>query len=195
MKKIVSFFLTFLILFSCSATTFHCYAENDGALENVITTKKTFLKNADDDDEDSDTDDGYDVLGTDEDFDTDEGLNDVDKTALKKAILKLANDKKFTDQVIKNYTKSHELPTWLKIVKTSAKIVFFPVKVCLNAIKKAVDYTVGKKVTELIENKVLPTVIASLTGWSIYKKVPLVNKSINCVITFLKLQKLQNNEN
>lgn len=161
MKKIVSSLLICSTLLSCVTPNLHCNAED----EKLISAKTVTSKNASSNLTKADLE-----------------LNETDKEALKKALLEMAKDKKFTDQVIKNYTKSHEAPTWLKVVK----ILYLPFKACWYLIKKAFDYTVGKAIAEFIENKVLPIVITVLTGLAIYKKVPLVHKSVDWIISFTK---------
>lgn len=154
MKKFVSSLLICSTLFSCVIPNSFCSAENKKIVSNKQLTSKSI----------------------------DSELSESDKEALRKAILELANDKKFTDQVIKNYAKAHEAPTWLKVLK----ILCLPFKACWYLIKKAFDYTVGKAAAEFIENKVLPVVITFLTGLAIYKKVPLVHKSVDWIISFTK---------
>lgn len=161
MKKIVSSLLICSTLFSCVTPNLYCNAED----EKLISDKMVNSKNASSNLTKANLE-----------------LNETDKEALKKVLLELAQDKGFTDQVIKNYTKAHEAPTWLKVVK----ILCLPFKACWYLIKKAFDYTVGKVTAEFIENKVLPIVITFLTSLAIYKKVPFVHKSVDWIISFTK---------
>lgn len=161
MKKIVSSLLICSILFS-SVTPNFCYSAGN---KKILSVKNATSKSA-----------------TSNLTKADLELNKTDKEALKKAILELAKDKNFADHVVKNYDKAHEAPTWLKVVK----ILCLPFKACWYLIQKAFDYTVGKAAAGFIENIFLPTIIASLTGLAIYKKVPFVNKSVNWVISLAK---------
>ncbi len=154
MKKFVSSILICSTLFSCVNPSSFCSAENN----KVVSTKQASPPK------------------------TGSNLSKADKEALKKAILELANDKKFTDQVLKNYAKAHEAPTWLKVLK----ILCLPFKACWYLIKKAFDYTVGKATAEFIENTILPTIIAVLTGLAIYNKVPFIHKSVDWIISLTK---------
>ena len=153
MKKFVSSLLVCSTLFSCVEPNLYCSAE-----DKVTSTKQTTSKNTNND------------------------LSEADKEALKKAILELANDKMFTNQVIKNYTKAHEAPTWLKALK----ILLLPFRACWYLIKKAFDYTVGKTAADFIQNKVIPILITFLTGLAIYNKIPFVHKFIDYIISFIK---------
>lgn len=154
MKKIVSSLLICSTLFSCITSNF-CYSAGN---KKIIAAKTVTSRNIRKD------------------------LNKTNKESLKKALLELAQDKDFTDQVIKNYTKTHETPTWLKAVK----ILCLPFKACWYLIKKAFDYTVGKAAAGFIENSVLPAIIATLAGLAVYKKVSFVNKIVDWIISFAK---------
>lgn len=102
-------------------------------------------------------------------------ISSLSEDELKEIILKISQDKNFTDQVVKNYKVTHEDPLWLKIVK-------FPFKVVWKIFKKAFDYVLGKKVSEFIEEKVFPIVITFLAGSYAYKKIPLVRDFLNWCI-------------
>lgn len=159
MKKFLYSLLICSTIFSCYASKFYCSAEDKKVLGINVYIKKT--------DENSDK------------TSQTKNSNKISQTDLKNALLELSKNKKFTDEVAKNYKKIHEDPTWLKITKTSAKILFFPVRVAWYLIKKTFDYTVGKTVSEFIENKILPAIIASLTAWSLYQNNPTVKTYVD----------------
>lgn len=198
MKKIVSSLLICSTLFSCVTPNLYCNAEDEKLMsaktvtssnngkndkiykktlkitvlelpqnENMILAKNVSLN-------DSCEDLTQNVALN----DSCEDLTQVDNEVLKQAILDLAQDKNFTDQVIKNYTKVHEIPAWLKAVK----ILCLPFKACWYLIKKAFDYTLGKTISD----KILPIIIASVTGLTIYKQVPWIQGGVDLIISFTK---------
>ena len=103
-------------------------------------------------------------------------ISKEDEEKLKEMLLELSKDKKFLKQLEKNREKAFADPIWLKIVK-------FPFKTVWYLIKKAFDYTVGKKAAEFIEKVILPMGITALTGLFIYKKVPLAKTIIDFIIS------------
>lgn len=88
------------------------------------------------------------------------------KVALKQAILGLAKDKKFTDEVVKNYRKAHEDPLLLKLLKLPFKIIF-------KILDYTVGYWIGKTVCALIEKLFKNVVVPAVCVCYLYKKFPL----------------------
>lgn len=92
------------------------------------------------------------------------------KVALKQAILGLAKDKKFTDEVVKNYRKAHEDPLLLKLLKLPFKITF---KIIFKILDYTVGYWIGKTVCALIEKLFKNVVVPAVCVCYLYKKFPL----------------------
>lgn len=114
-------------------------------------------------------------------------LNDSDTNALKDTILKLSKDKEFTTKLEKNYKKTHEDSFSQKCFKKFLKIVLFPINATWYILKKAFDYTIGKKAADFIENTIIPTAIATLTGMAAYKKVAWFKNSVNWILDHMSL--------
>ena len=87
------------------------------------------------------------------------------------------------DEVLK---ESHEDPLWLKVVKFPFKAIWYVVKTTLN-------YTIGKKVSDFIENTILPVAMAGVTGWTLYKNVDWVHDSVDKIIAIVKSLKNEKN--
>ena len=113
-------------------------------------------------------------------------LSDINDEALKDKLLELSKDKKFTDKLAESYKESHKDPLWLKVVKFPFKAIWYVVKTTLN-------YTIGKKVSDFIENTILPAAMAGVTGWTLYKNVDWVHDSVDKIIAIVKSLKNEKN--
>lgn len=116
---------------------------------------------------------------------TENALSDEDAAALKQAILEFAKDNKFTDEVIKNYTKAHEDPWWVKLLK-------LPFKIISKIWNYTVGYWVGKTTCTAIEKFVKSVVIPAVLACCLYKKFPVFAKCIDSLLSFLSLKLVTN---
>lgn len=104
-------------------------------------------------------------------------LSAKDKAALKQTILGLSKDKKFTDEVVKNYKKAHEDPLLLKLLKLPFKIIF-------KILDYTVGYWIGKTVCALIEKFVKNVVVPAVLICYLYKQSPVFAEYTNLFISF-----------
>ncbi len=71
---------------------------------------------------------------------------------LSEALLELSKNKKFDDQIVKNYEKAHEDPLWFKLLKLPFKIVKIGGKIVLKIFDYTIGYWVGEKVCKFLED-------------------------------------------
>lgn len=71
---------------------------------------------------------------------------------LSEAILELSKNKKFDDQIVKNYEKAHEDPLWFKLLMLPFKIVKIGGKLVLKIFDYTIGYWIGDKVCNFLQN-------------------------------------------
>lgn len=146
MKKFVSSLLIFSTLFSSFAPVYFCFAAGKGHCQRPV--------------------ERYNVRRC---SGPARPIDIKDEAALKQAILELAKDKKFTDQVLKNYEKAHEDPVVIKLLKMLSYILILPVKISYKIICKLLDYTIGHWVGEKICQFAKDCSILVLLGLLVHK--------------------------
>lgn len=105
-----------------------------------------------------------------------------DEAALKQAILELAKDKKFTDQIVKNYEKAHEDPFLLKLIKLPFKVVY---KIICKLFDYTVGYWIGEKLCTAVEKFIINYVVPILGACYLYNNSDWFKKRVNSFISYL----------
>lgn len=97
--------------------------------------------------------------------------------ALKEAFLELSKDKKFTDQVIKNYENAHKDPIWLRLLKLPFKTVWYLIKTTFN-------YVVGKNVAKFLA-WTIPIALIAIDGYFGFNGTSILANGAVKVITWI----------
>ncbi len=159
MKKFVSSFLIFSTLFSNFAPVHSCFAAGKGRCQRPV--------------------ERYNVRRC---SGPARPIDIKDEAALKQAILELAKDKKFTDQIVKNYEKAHADPLWFKILKLPFKIVY---KIICKLFDYTIGYWVGKKLCTAVEKFIINYVIPFLGACYLYKNSAWFQNHIKSLSAYL----------